>query len=103
MKRRAFFSALAGLCAAPAVAALPKTPVPCETVVLDDLIPECGLDWRDVLEQRAREVAMLKQLDAYTFAEWRAATIASIAAIFAVPPRQLQLDLNNTRYDVSAR
>lgn len=72
MKRRAFFAALAGLCAAPAVAALPKLTVPCETVVLDDLIPECGLDWRELLEQRRLEI------EKYMLAEVQAATMSAM-------------------------
>lgn len=84
MKRRGFFGALLGVCAVPVVAMLPKAeattvvrtgsamgwsnefiplfPGDTEYFSLQRICERQGIDWEEVLEQRAQEQAMRRKL-----------------------------------------
>ena len=77
MKRRSFFGALAGLCAAPLAAKLPVVAPPVDLMV-------CG--------------AIDVQLVRYEFAEFQAAMMASVATGLAIPYEQLTRDFSDAKY-----
>lgn len=85
MKRRRFFSVVAGLCAAPALAVLPKfNPVVASVDVTRDFIT--------VTEAR------MADLTAYELAEQWAADVRAIAAGMGLPYEKLARDFSEGSY-----
>ncbi len=87
MRRRGFIGALAGMCAAPAVAMLPRA------------TPATILELH--ASRSATEFAVARRLNdlaRYEFAEFQAATLRIIAGGVAIPYEQLRADLESTTW-----